>query len=129
MASVGATAWPATASLPITATPSGTPYILTASYAGGTSRRASSTTSNFTVGLDPTSTTLAASELTATQGDVVTFTATVAPTGPSFGALTGTVSFAVDGNAIGTPVTLERWECDQRPPQHVRPDHRHPLRR
>ncbi len=96
----------ATASLPITDTPSATPYTLTASYAGGPTDAASSTTANFTVGLDPTTTSLTPSEPSATIGDTVTFTAHVAPTGPSLGALTGTVSFTVNGSPLGSPVPV-----------------------
>jgi hypothetical protein len=98
----------ATANLPITATPSGTPYTLTASYAGGPIDTASSGTSPFTVTLDPTSTTLTASETTATIGDLVTFTAQVSPTGPAFGSIAAgaTVSFTINGAPIGSPVPV-----------------------
>ncbi len=96
----------ASASLPITATPSVTPYTVTASYAGGPTDAPSSATSPFTVGLDPTTTGLSASDVSATQGESVTFTATVGATGPTSGVLTGTVTFAADGNPIGSPVAL-----------------------
>src|SRR5581483_5528004 len=97
----------ASASMLVTDTPSSTPYVLTATYAGGATDAASSTTSNFTVTLDPTATTVTASPPSATQGvDSPTFTAHISPTGPSFGAITGTVTFSIDGSQIGSPVAV-----------------------
>jgi hypothetical protein len=97
----------ASASLALTDTPSATPYVLTSTYAGGPADAASSTTSNFTVTLDPTSTTVTASPPSATQGvDSPTFTAHISPTGPSSGTITGNVTFTIDGSAIGSPVPV-----------------------
>lgn len=56
----------------------------------------------------PTSTTLTSSATNPAVGDAVTFTANVAPTNPPSAAPvpTGSVTFRVDGAALGGPVTL-----------------------
>jgi hypothetical protein len=92
----------ASTTLPITATPSATPATLTANFAGNAGETGSSATSAFTVNLDPTATTVIPSEASATIGDTPTFTATVTTTGPTFGALNGTVTFTADGAPFST---------------------------
>ncbi|HEX3794494.1 MAG TPA: Ig-like domain repeat protein [Acidimicrobiales bacterium] len=105
----------ATGSLLLQDNPSTTPYVLSASYAGGPTDAASSTTSHFTVGLDPTSTSVTASETSATIGDTPTFTAHVTEPGATSGALTGTVTFSVNGSALGSPVTLTAGSATSAP--------------
>jgi hypothetical protein len=96
----------ATANLLVQDVPSGTPYVLTASYAGGPVDAASSGTSNFTVTQDPTSTSITPSEASATIGDTPTFTAQVSPAGATSTPITGSVSFTVNGSPLGSAVTL-----------------------
>lgn len=79
---------------------------ITASSAATATETASSASSPFNVQLDPTATALVASEPDASQGDSVTFTAHVAATGPTSGAISGNVTFFVDGSQLGGPVTL-----------------------
>ncbi|HWE67196.1 MAG TPA: Ig-like domain-containing protein [Acidimicrobiales bacterium] len=80
---------------------------LTASYAGGAADAASSATSPFTVTTDLTTTSLTSSDAEATIGDAITFTATVAPSGPAISTNpTGTVLFTADGAPLGAAVTL-----------------------
>ncbi|HEY1829093.1 MAG TPA: Ig-like domain-containing protein [Acidimicrobiales bacterium] len=92
----------ASTTLPITATPNVTPATLTASFAGNAGTTASAGTSPFTVNLDPTATSITPSEASATIGDTPTFTSTVTTTGPTFGALSGSVTFTADGAPFGT---------------------------
>jgi hypothetical protein len=79
---------------------------ITASTAASASETASSGSSPFAVQLDPTATALVASEPSASVGDPVTFTAHVSATGPTSGAITGNVTFFVDGSQLGSPVAL-----------------------
>lgn len=79
---------------------------ITASTAATGTETASSASSTFDVMTDPTVTTLVASEPDAAQGDHVSFTASVAPSGPTSGALNGTVTFSVDHSQLGSAVTL-----------------------
>ncbi|HWF17574.1 MAG TPA: Ig-like domain-containing protein, partial [Acidimicrobiales bacterium] len=79
---------------------------ISASAAATPTETASSASSPFTVQLDPTATSLTASEPDASLGDPVTFTAHVSATGPTSGAITGTVTFSVDGSQLGSPVNV-----------------------
>lgn len=77
---------------------------LSVSYAGASDMTAASASSAFTVAQDATTTAVSASELSATIGDPVTFTATVAPVVGS--NPTGQVQFYVNGSSFGAPVAL-----------------------
>jgi hypothetical protein len=74
---------------------------IAASYAGSAGLNAASTSSPFTVQLNPTSTSVLPSMSTVTVGDDVSFSSTVTPTiGSNPG---GAVQFLVDGAAFGSP--------------------------
>ncbi len=64
-----------------------------------------------------TSTSLSASPGSATFGQVVTLTAQVAPSAPSTaGPLpSGTITFAVDGQPVGAPVSLNAGQAQSQP--------------
>jgi hypothetical protein len=96
----------ASTTLPITGTPRAA--TLTATSPSSASLTAASTTAGFTVTKDPTTVTVSSSEPSATVGDPITFTATVAPNGPSLAVVpSGTVQFTVDGSPLGGPVALD----------------------
>lgn len=77
---------------------------VTASYAGSTALAAASTSSNFNVVVNPTTTSVLPSMSTVTIGDNVSFTASVVPTvGSNPG---GAVQFLVDGAAFGAAVPV-----------------------
>lgn len=74
---------------------------VTASYFGDADHAASDDTGSVSVGLIPTSTTVTNDPLGPTVGETVTLTATVVPA-----TATGTVQFVLDGELLGSPVTL-----------------------
>ncbi len=75
--------------------------------AGTTGLAASSASSAFSVTQDATTTTISSSEPEAQVGDPVTFTAQVSPNTPHIAtAPTGTVTFAVGGAQLGSPVII-----------------------
>jgi hypothetical protein len=77
---------------------------VTATYAGTSAYTAASDSHALAITKDPTTTSVVASEPSATIGDSITFTAAVVPgigSGP-----TGGVQFAIDGNNFGAPVSL-----------------------
>jgi hypothetical protein len=82
------------------------PHAITASYGGDGSFVDSSDALTQTVHRAQTSTLLVSSANPATSGQAVRFTATVTPVAPGAGTPTGTVSFTVNGAAIGSPVAL-----------------------
>jgi hypothetical protein len=89
----------ATATLPMNGPVRAT--TVSASYAGTAGLNAASTSSPFTVLVNPTSTSVLPSMSTVTVGDDVTFSSTVTPTiGSNPG---GAVQFLVDGAAFGSP--------------------------
>ena len=95
----------ATASLPIAGPPGA--QTLTATMAGTTTLAASSASSGFSVTKDATTTSISSSEPEAQVGDAVTFTAQVSPNAPHIAtAPTGTVTFAVGGAQLGSPVAI-----------------------
>ena len=80
---------------------------LTASTTATATLTSASTTSPFMVTVDPTQTVVTSSSPSATVGDPVTFTASVAPVGASVAiAPSGTVQFSIDGSALGGAVAL-----------------------
>jgi hypothetical protein len=92
-----------TAACSFAVTAAGSPYGLDAIFvpAPGTVAVGSTSASDrVVVGLDPTSTTLAASSLAPAAGDTVTYTATVAPADAGGAAPTGAVAFADGGTTI-----------------------------
>ncbi|MCW2755331.1 MAG: hypothetical protein JWQ32_2742, partial [Marmoricola sp.] len=92
----------ATATLPMNGPVRNT--TVSASYAGSPGLAAASTSSAFSVRVNPTTTSVVASQSSVTINDPVTFTASVTPTiGSNPG---GGVQFLVDGNAFGAPVGL-----------------------
>jgi hypothetical protein len=85
-----------------TDSPAGSPYPVTASFAGdGAYQGATDTSASFTVTKAQTKTALASSANPSSAGQPVTYTATVGRATPGSGSPTGTVSFT-DG---GTPIS------------------------
>jgi large repetitive protein len=102
-----------TATCAITGVASQSTYSVHASFSGDSNYSASTATPlTQTVGLGATSVTLASSANPASNGQSVTFTATVASTSPATGTPTGSVTFAVTGSTgavacnAGNTVTL-----------------------
>jgi YVTN family beta-propeller protein len=62
--------------------------------------------SSFTIAQDPTITAVSVSPATVKYSDYASFTATVTPTSAGGQALTGNVQFYLNGNAVGSPVTI-----------------------
>ncbi len=92
----------ATATLPMNGPVRAT--TVSASYAGSAGLAAASTSAAFSIGVNPTTTSVLASQSSVTIGDPVTFTASVTPTIGS--NPTGGVQFLVDGAAFGAPVAI-----------------------
>ena len=84
------------------------PETLTATYSGDGANLGSSDPGAVTVGQAATSTSLSASPPSASFGQAVTLTAQVSPSAPSTAGPvpSGTVSFALDGQAVAGPVSL-----------------------
>jgi hypothetical protein len=80
-----------------------------ANYNGDANFAAStnSTPASLTVGPASTTTTIVASTANAVAGQLVTFTATVAPVSPGGGVPTGSIGFVVDGNYVTSGTTLD----------------------
>ena len=90
---------------------------LSATYSGDANTLGSPGSATVTVGQAATSTSLSASPGSASFGQVVTLTAQVAASAPSTaGPLpSGTVAFAVDGQPVGGPVSLNAGEAQSQP--------------
>ncbi|MET3960627.1 hypothetical protein ABIE44_000561 [Marmoricola sp. OAE513] len=93
----------ATANLPLNGAPRTT--TISASFAATSFLKGSSTSRQFDVTKNSTSTTLA-QPATVVHGQSTSFSATVASTNGLATAPTGTVQFTVDGNNFGAPVAL-----------------------
>jgi hypothetical protein len=82
------------------------PHAVTASYDGDQNFIASSDALTQTVQRAQTSTVLTSSANPASSGQAVRFTAVITPVAPGAGDPTGTVTFTVNGAAIGSPVPV-----------------------
>ncbi len=76
-------------------------------YSGDSNFASSSGGADQSVLTDPTTTTVTSSASPSSYRDPVTFTATVAAASPGGGTPTGQVQFSFDGNAVGSPVSLD----------------------
>jgi hypothetical protein len=82
------------------------PHAISVSYSGDDDFQASSDALTQTVQRAQSSTVLVSSANPSTSGQAIHFTATVSPVAPGAGLPTGTVTFTVNGAAIGSPVSL-----------------------
>ncbi len=79
---------------------------ITATYQGSSNFNGSSITANQAVNKADTSTSVVSSSAPSVFGQAVTFSSTVSAVAPGAGTPTGTVTYTVDGNQLGSPVTL-----------------------
>jgi hypothetical protein len=82
------------------------PYTVTATFQGSTNFSGSSTTLSQTVNKANTSIVVSSSASPSVSGQSVGFTSTVSAVAPGAGTPTGTVTYSVDGNGLGSGVTL-----------------------
>ena len=83
------------------------PHTITATFGGTTDFQPGSQTLDQTIYEYATTTQISESVSSATYGDTVTFTATVADLDPSAGTPTGSVQFEANDEPLGSPVPLD----------------------
>lgn len=92
-------------------------HTVTATYSGDANFAGTSTTSaeqvNQKVGQAAVSTTVLATPTSSVYGSAVSLTATVAAAAPGAGVPTGSVTFYVGGNPVGSPATLANGEATE----------------